>query len=114
MKPPTTWRAGGEGGSGIPPEENRRRQDSKLQNLYNRTRSAFNRNFGHITEYGDFASAVYYGKGALGLTTTYLAMNEAVDRLYGARAKWLRESVYKQHWYTLPVGIDTLSRLFPH
>ena len=112
-RPPDYWRAsGGKGGSGTPPESFRRRQDTKLQNFYNRHRAAFNRNFSRLTELGDFATAVYLGGGQILPTLSNLAFNEAVDYSYGARAHYLREHLYKNNW-NLPVGIDTLRRILP-
>ena len=37
---------------------------------------------------------------------TALAINEAVDYAVGRKARFLRQKVYSQDWYRLPVGLE--------
>lgn len=65
------------------------------------------------SEIAEFMHAVYYNlpQGPLAIATA-LAYNEAIDQAYGRRAQWMKQNVYTQPWYRLPVGLDTLSRIW--
>lgn len=103
-----------QGGNRIPPEENRRRMDSKVPGFYNRALAFINKYYGRPEEWLDFMVAVHAGNGNLLATLSNLAYNEAIDYSYGAKARYLKRHVYSQDYYRLPVGLDTLSRLFPY
>ncbi len=103
-------RAGGPGRP--PPEINRRRKDAKIHWGINRIYTLLNRYYGPYTEWAEAAAlfeANFHDPGAL---TTALAVNAAVERSFGARARLLKKHVYSQDFYNLPVGYDTISRLW--
>ncbi len=96
----------------IRPERNRRRKDAKLDFGYNRLLSFINRTYGEYDEYADFVSAWQNNRSPLGVATV-LAMNEAIDYSFGLRARTLRKHIYSNpDIWRLPVGFDTLSRLW--
>lgn len=99
-------------GSRRPPEWSRRRFDSKVPQAYAQLLSFINRTYGRASEYWDAISAIYPNLGNPLAMATALALNEAVDRAYGARAHFLKQKVYSQPYYTLPVGLDVISRFW--
>lgn len=104
-------RAGGIPPSGrFRPEFNRRRQDAKLNIGYNRLLRFVNQTYGNYTELLELWDAIGRNQGLLNIGTA-LALNQAVDVAYGARAGYLRDHLYRDNW-RLPVGFDTLSRLW--
>ncbi len=98
---------------GPPPEEHRRRHDTKFNFGYNRLLRLVNRTYGSADEYLEllhaFQSNIASGPFAV---ATALAVNEAVDRKYGWRAQFLKKNVYQSGYWNLPVGYDALSRLW--
>lgn len=102
----------GRGGPPLPPEENRRRRDDKIPGWYGAALSVINRTYGELDEYGDVISAVRASGGSPVGFLANIGFNEAVDRYYGSRAKYLRRHIYSQPFYRLPVGLDALSRLW--
>lgn len=94
------------------PEENRRRRDSKVPGFYSRGLALVNRTYGPYSEFAEVQHAFQEHGADFDRLVTALAVNEAVDRLYGARAKFLRERVYSSRLYPFPVGYDMLSRLW--
>lgn len=106
--PPRSWRSV----HGAPRAEPvRARMDNKRKSLYPALLSAINRSYGTLTEYGDLLAAAHYSHGSPTVFLHNLAMNEAVDRAYGTRARYLREKVYRQNWYRLPIGLDAIGTL---
>lgn len=97
-------------------EMNRRRRDKKT-GRYGQFLVFVNRTYGRHSEWEEVADAwsrtVAQGGTMLDFVET-LAINEAIDRVYGARALLLREEVYSRHWYRLPIGIDALSNFWRH
>ena len=65
-----------------------------------------NRTYGTYSEVAEVAQAINDNWGDWPGIVTALATNEAVDRAYGARARFLRDKIYSQPWYRLPVGLD--------
>lgn len=96
---------------GPPPEEHRRRKDAKLDIGYNRVLRLINRTYGRASEYLEFQHAFQHNETAYEIATA-LAINEAIDHSYGARGRFLRDEVYRSGYWHLPVGYDTLSRLW--
>lgn len=101
-----------EGPSGPRPESSRRRKDAKLNFGFNRLYQLVSRVYGPYTEYLDFLSAFQNNYSPL-QTATALAMNEAIDRAYGAEAQYLKKNIYQNpDIWRLPVGFGVLSRLW--
>lgn len=110
-EPPPRGRGLGRGGNGPPPEAFRRRHDSKVPYGYRRLLAMLNRTYGPISEYLEISRAIDSARNPLELSTL-LALNQAVDIAYGRRSQWLKKNVYNSQEWTLPVGYDTLSRLW--
>ena len=95
------------------PEAHRRRQDDKVRGnaartLWNAQLAFTNKTYQRFSEWMDLQHAFAANWGDPIGTIMALAMNEAVDRAYGARAQTLKERVYSDPGYRLPVGIDTI------
>lgn len=102
------------GASRLPPEPNRRRHDAKLNFGLNRLYRLMHRTYGNYTEYMEFLHAFQnnWQAGPLAVATA-LSLNEGIDRAYGARGRFLRDRIYRDpDLWQLPVGYDTLSRLW--
>ncbi len=97
---------------GRPPDENRRRRDSKVPFFYNRFLSIVNRTYGPYSEFMEFMHALNFSRGNPVAFATAMATNQAIDRYYGARAQALKRHVYSTKYWNLPVGYDALSRLW--
>lgn len=93
------------------PEANRRRKDQKVPHFYRRGLRLYNRTFGEAGEYLEAIDAFRYAKGDPALFLTGLAVNEAVDRIYGTRAK-VYQKLYDSGYWPFPVGISAMSRLW--
>ena len=93
-------------------EANRRRKDQKIPSGLRRIYAASNRLFNRPSEYLDFITAFTQNQGNPYGILTALAFNEIIDHTYGARARFLKDKIYRQAWYKLPVGFDTLARFF--
>lgn len=93
---------------GTRPEYHRRRRDKKVGRGYRRLLSFVNRTYGRFDEFAEVADAFGNNVGPVEALTA-LAVNEAVDRYYGARARMLRRHIYSKDWYKLPVGIDAIT-----
>ena len=94
------------------PEATRRRKDAKLDFGINRLYALVNRTYGRADEYLDFISAFQNNRTPLAVATQ-LAINEAVDYSYGARAQALRKNIYSNpDYWRLPVGFDVISRIW--
>ncbi|MBV2092771.1 MAG: hypothetical protein KUF72_17980 [Candidatus Thiodiazotropha sp. (ex Ctena orbiculata)] len=92
----------------VRPEYHRRRRDKKVGRGYRRLLSFVNRTYGRFDEFVEVADAFGNNVGPVE-TLTALAVNEAVDFAYGARARALRKHIYSKKWYVLPVGIDAIT-----
>lgn len=100
------------GGSGrYPPEYNRRRKDQKIPYGIARLYRLLSTYYGPVTEWLELNHIYQLNKHDPAALMTALAVNQAVERAYGERASILKQ-VYKQSFYTLPVGYDTISRLW--
>lgn len=87
------------------PETHRKRQDKKVPGLYRRALRFADRTYGTYGELAEIAQA-FQDNTDLPAILSALAINEAVDRAYGLRARFLRDQLYSRAWYILPVGID--------
>lgn len=94
------------------PERNRRRFDEKIPAGFRRVYALANRTINRPSEYLEVLEAWNTSGGDLQRFAGTLAINEAIDLAYGARARFLKEKVYGSALWTLPVGWDTLSRLW--
>ena len=94
-----------------PPEWQRRRHDSKVPGFYNRLLALISQTYGRLSEFGDLSSAILQNLGSPLAIASAVALEHAVDVAYGSRARFLKEHIYGRY-YHLPVGIDTLSRLW--
>ncbi|MCG7868610.1 MAG: hypothetical protein JAY74_19850 [Candidatus Thiodiazotropha taylori] len=92
----------------VRPEYHRRRRDKKVGRGYRRLLSFVNRTYGRFDEFVEVADAFGNNVGPVEALTA-LAVNEAVDHYYGARARLLRKHIYSKDWYKLPIGIDAIT-----
>lgn len=95
-------------------EENRKRDkyESKVPRAVRRLHAFANRTYGTYSEAAEISSAFHSNQGDPMGFITALGINEAVDRAYGARARFLREQIYSRDFYRLPFGIDFIIRPF--
>lgn len=89
------------------PETNRRRHDQKVPGFIDQY-YALQRAAHSPDEYIEILSAFQNNPGDPFKIATALAINNAVDYAYGTRAQLLKSNVYKQSWYRLPAGLDTI------
>lgn len=99
------------GSHGKRAEFHRRRYDKKVGKMYRRTLRFVNRTYGGYSEYAEIAEAFAYNQDVPEILTA-LAINEAVDKAVGYRARFLRDNIYSRDWYKLPVGIDFIGSRF--
>lgn len=78
---------------------------------YRRLLSLANRTYGRASEYLELTDAFAANPDPAQLVTA-LAINEAIDRIYGTRARLLKRHVYRSGYWPFPVGFDTLSRIW--
>lgn len=98
---------------GPPPEKHRRRKDQKNTYGFNRIQQFQHRLLDTPSELLEFWHAFQTNADqGLYAVATALAANEAVDYTYGTRGRILRDKVYRSGYWKLPVGYDTLSRLW--
>lgn len=94
------------------PEQSRRRKDQKVPRGYRRLLSLVNRTYGPYSEYMETVHAFQQSAGDPSRFVELMAINQAIDVVYGKRAKLLKEHVYSHKLWVFPVGYDTLSRLW--
>lgn len=98
-------------------ERNRRRHDRKVYGRYAAFLSVVNKTYGRYSEWNEFSDAIggtIMSGGTLLDMAEALLINEAIDRLYGARMGLLKRFVYSHPLYTLPIGVDALSNFWRH
>lgn len=91
-------------------EGNRQRRDTKAKR-YKQLLAFVNRTYGEYSEVAEVAEAWKRSSNLSDLVEA-LAINEGIDRLYGARARALRKHVYDKPYYKLPVGIDAIRSIW--
>jgi len=92
------------------PEVHRPRADKKVNNLYRRALRFTDRTYGRYSEIAEFAAAFSQNRDLPEILTA-LAINEAIDYAYGRRARFLRDRIYSQSWYKLPIGLDAIQTI---
>ena len=90
-------------------EGNRQRRDKKAKR-YIQALQFVNRTYGTYTEVAEVAYA-WKNSATLSDFVEAIAINEAIDRLYGTRARLLKKHIYNKPWYKLPVGLDMGARI---
>ncbi len=96
---------------GPPPEQHRRRHDAKTDYGLNRL-YRLNHMLHSADEYLEVLHAFQNNHTPMAIATA-LAMNQAIDVAYGRRGRFLRDKIYRNpEYWTLPVGYDTLSRIW--
>lgn len=90
-------------------EGNRQRRDKKAKR-YIQALQFVNRTYGTAGEVGEVAYA-WKNSATLSDFVEAIAINEAIDRIYGTRARLLRKHIYRKPWYKLPVGLDMGERI---
>lgn len=98
--------------SPLRPERHRRRHDQKVPGGLRRLYSAVNRTWGPLSEAVEVQHAFQANSQDPAAFLTALALNEAVDRAYGARARALKKYVYNTRIWPFPIGIDLASRMW--
>ncbi len=99
-------------GPGRTPEFHRRRKDQKIPYGVQRIYTLMHKALDEPSEWLEFMSTFWANFPDPAAITTALALNQAVDYAYGTRAQALKKHLYSHDLYTLPVGLDTLSRLW--
>lgn len=89
-------------------EGNRQRRDTKSRR-YIQLLKLINLTYGNYTEVREVAFA-WKNTNNISDFVEALAVNEAIDHMYGTRSRFLRETVNKP--LRLPVGIDALSTIW--
>lgn len=93
-------------------ERHRRRMDQKPGvKYYRRGLRLYNRTVGTASEYMEIHDAFRNSQGDPAKLLTALAINEGIDRLYGARAD-LYNRVHRSGYWPFPIGIQAMSRLW--
>jgi len=87
-------------------EGNRQRRDRKAKR-YKQALRFVNRTYGTATEVAEVAYA-WKNSATLSDFVEAIAINEAIDQIYGRRARLLKKHIYNKPWYKLPVGIDAI------
>lgn len=90
-------------------EGNRQRRDKKAKR-YIQALQFVNRTYGTASEVAEVAYA-WKNSATLSDFVEAIAINEAIDRIYGGRARLLRKHIYNKPWYQLPVGLDMGARI---
>ena len=99
-------------GSRLPPEYNRRRKDQKIPYGIRRIYTFMHKALDEPSEYLEFLTAYQQNANDPAAFATALAFNQAVDYSVGTRARLLKKHVYQSKHWNLPVGYDTLSRIW--
>lgn len=95
------------------PEPNRRRKDDKGHSpgMWNQLLSVTNRFWHQPSEWQEAQLAFELNPGDPYAAYSMIAMNQAIDVAYGARAQWLKRHIYQQPGYSLPIGLDSIRSL---
>jgi hypothetical protein len=91
-------------------EGNRQRRDTKARR-YKQLLAFVNRTYGTYSEVAEVAEAWQRSQNLSDFVEA-LAINEGIDRLYGARAAALKEYVYDKPFYKLPVGLNAIRSIW--
>ncbi len=93
-------------------EPNRRRHDSKIPGAIRRLYRLAHLTINTPSELLEFLEAYHNNPNDPIAFATALAYNEWIDRIFGYRAQLLKKHIYSHASYRLPVGFDTISRIW--